>query len=422
MRLFYCLFLAVLTIDSFGAAVPLGPVPYSRLNANDFRIDAQGMVWLRLQSLSGTNVYVTNLYSQTIVTTNFYVTNYISGDTIVTINTNVYLTNTYLYLNGTNVASVNPTDNYLPKRASATNFVDSLAHDDGTSFSVDGIGTSTLELVTDDGQIIFGSGGTNVLYRSGNDLVHTNGGTISRITALNGSAKGISLEAQGNAGVIATAGSAPSLTLRAITDQVTLSSGSFGPTVDLTEGLGNINYAWSNTVTGTLWIRGFVDNSGSDYSRLSITHGGTNDAIHFDSQSAGTAGNPVNFEFDTNGTSVLVFDPTSAGQKTTIYDPRAHSLIIDQTGGGTTFTAAADNVFFSPGVISLTGYADPSTTWGGRRIELYTHIDATDGVQHNSPTLLWIASGWSTGGGESQSGSTLPPGMSRFKELILPAN
>lgn len=271
-----------------------GPVTYHMLNTNDFRVDGSGTVWVRLQSQGGTNLFITNLFTQTIVTTNFYVTNYISGDTIVTITTNVYLTNTYLFLNGTNVATVNPTDNYLPKRASATNFVNSLAHDDGTTFSIDGTGTSFLRLESDDGQIVFGTGGTNVLFRNSNQLVYTNGST---------SGNGVNFEVRNGNGVAAMFGvdEDPQAFVRAPAGKFFRVEPNGGnPVYDFTSTALYPEALASLGVEGKPWgtnfyLAGFV--SGTNNSKLLISHTGTNGAIVFDSQSVGTAGPPRPFQF-----------------------------------------------------------------------------------------------------------------------------
>lgn len=265
-----------------------GPaVPYSAFNANDFKI-INGQIFLRVHVVGGTNLFVTNLYSQTIVTTNFYVTNFISGDTIVTINTNVYLTNTYLFLNGSNVASVNPTDNYLPKRQSATNFVDSLAHDDGSWFSIDGSGQSTLELETDDGQVVFGSGGTNVMKRSGTDTLMTNGAAITRFGVQGPSGTAYIGMNSGDAQV--TGGSAVHL-LNKNSNGIIVSDSNVGPSAD-----GAISLAGPSTsawwydlgLMHKLYVAGFRGGGGSDYSRLSLSQSGNGGLILFDAEKGGS--------------------------------------------------------------------------------------------------------------------------------------
>lgn len=293
----------------FGVLAAGPAVPYSAFNANDFKI-INGQIFLRVHVVGGTNLFVTNLYSQTIVTTNFYVTNFISGDTIVTINTNVYLTNTYLFLNGSNVASVNPTDGYLPKRQSATNFVDSLAHDDGSWLSVDGSGEGTLQLMTDDGQVVFGSGGTNVMKRSGTDILMTNGATITRFGVQGPSGTAYIGMNSGDAQV--TGGSAVHL-LNKNSNGIIVSDSNVGPSAD-----GAISLAGPSTsawwydlgLMHKLYVAGFRGGGGSDYSRLAISHGGTNDGIHFVSQAAGTAGSPRDFLFE--GGMLIATNPTIA--------------------------------------------------------------------------------------------------------------
>lgn len=129
---------------------------------------------LYASSIYATNLYVTNLYSITnffmtnvtlneLFVTNLHVTNFYSKP--VTINTNIYITNSYLLINGTNVATVNPTDLYVPARGvGGTNFLDTPLHlnaEGSSDMTLDGdlsVGTlffdglgSSLALLVDNG-------------------------------------------------------------------------------------------------------------------------------------------------------------------------------------------------------------------------------------------------------------------------------
>jgi hypothetical protein len=64
--------------------------------------------------------------------------------------------------------------------------------------------------------------------------------------------------------------------------------------------LGASGLPWESVWSKGEIIYGFL--SGGDYSRLAISHGGTNGTIVFDSQSAGSAGSPRPFEFYIGGT------------------------------------------------------------------------------------------------------------------------
>lgn len=284
----------MLALPVAGWSAPSPAVPYSALSPSDFKIIG-GQVFVRLNSA----IILTN---QTILIT-----------------TNVNVTNAYFFINGTNVATVNPTDSYLPKRQSATNFIDSLAHDDGSWFSIDGFGTSTLELESDDGQIVFGSGGTNVLFRSGRDLVYSN--SVTTVDGVgyvleDGSGNIGKLMVSGHVLLLAPLGNATETDLRdGANNTVRWSQKQLTPSQTGSE-LGaysssNPYNSWSN-----LWLNGkaVIEDptltGTTNFSRIVSWHGGTNDAIHFDSQSAGTAGNPVPVAVDFNGVNGFKFLPT----------------------------------------------------------------------------------------------------------------
>lgn len=274
MKLICSLFALILaTFGGFGAQVS-GPVPYSRLTTNDFRIDAQGFVWLRLSP----SITISN--------------------NVILVTTNMYVTNATIFINGTNVAVINPTDNYHAKRGGPTNLVDSTISDDGTTTTIHGTGQSVLQLETDDGQVVFGSGGTNKVYRTnGVDLEYWNpsyGLTLQpsfRVREGDGKYVGLGFDQIGGG---LTLGSAATLTIGQsylVTHNVyPYGAGYHVGTVN------NSSQKYQYLAALTNYVVGFDDGAGN-HSWLALYHGGTNDAIHFDSQSAGTAGPPRDFQF-----------------------------------------------------------------------------------------------------------------------------
>ena len=77
--------------------------------------------------------------------------------------------------------TINPTDDFVPVRVNATTFTNSSLY------------RVALTNIATDGQVIFGPGNTNVLYRSGGDLVYTNAANNSAFKVLEGTGTGISL-------------------------------------------------------------------------------------------------------------------------------------------------------------------------------------------------------------------------------------
>ncbi len=154
-----------------------------------------------------------------------------------------------------------------------------------------------LDYVGGYGSITWGPGTTNSMARVGSDIVVTNSSTDPKFILLNGSANGVELEAQSLTGFLSAAGSSTTVGLRAGSSQVILSSGVLEPVVDVHESLGNEQQSWSSIWSTNLTIRGFKDATGTNYSRLVVSHTGTNGPIVFASQAAGSAGSPRSFDF-----------------------------------------------------------------------------------------------------------------------------
>lgn len=163
-----------------------------------------------------------------------------------------------------------------------------------------------------DSQLRFGPGATNIVYRDGNDLVYTNTGTDVKFAVSNGSSKAIALEAQSGSAVgLTTAGSPSSLFFRNGADQFSMASGKVAPTTDLGLNLGDpTGPRWlDGAFAGTLYISGYLGSPVTSYSRLAISHTGTNGVILLSSQSAGNAGVARPFEIDRNlGVPLVVGD------------------------------------------------------------------------------------------------------------------
>lgn len=351
MKLIRSFVVLALMVAGLSAAVPLGPVPYSRLPTNDFRVDAQGFVWLRLSP----SITVSN--------------------NVILVTTNLYVTNATIFINGTNVAVINPTDNYLAKRGGPTNLVDSIISDDGTTAFFHGTGKSSLTLKSDDGELIFGAAGTNRLYRDGLQIVLTNS-TIHSSSFVNDG----QIIAYGIAGVSPaysftdspTSGYYHSSVIQHWSEsgqeemRLTYNALPFANAGTLSLGTGALTFgsgvgasdcyfyrngsagalAISNgTNTSSLSIYGLKDNLGNS-SGLFISHGGTNDGIHLDSQSAGTAGAPRNMYFDFGGTNQFRMVPGSAESFLQVVGSSGELASFGQVGGSPQVLSASGKVIW----------------------------------------------------------------------------
>lgn len=509
MKSFIASVLLMLSAWFCQAATGSGPITYHMLSTNDFRVDTQGFVWLRLSVSAGTNLYITNLYVSNFFATNITV-QVLNGDTnvllwtnsagvyqptttqnslvangVTSINsliangsliiqpssgialdaganfiptsqqsfmrfssafdtvdptlctayitmgdglgqilfienmTNLFANSAFQILNGTptgdglgtvtllngdwkptqpgetlllqndgfgwrevarfygaagasSIPILNPTVDYYPKRGPATNLVNSLVHDDGSVVTVDGASPSTIQLVSEDGQIVWGSN-TNVLKRVNTQLIWTNGATTGNgvtIGVINGNGVEaiFGVDQDEHVAVVAPAGKTVRIEPNNSSPRYTFSSTGLYP--DSLVPLGIDGAAWGTN----LYLAGFQPNP-TNYSRLKITHTGTNilDAIAFDSQSAGIAGSPRPMHFDFGGTTRLALSAVS----------------------GATFTDPLARLFVSS---ALQYSADASVTgWlSDGRLELDTGASAVLNTQENSPALVLRGNGWST--------------------------
>lgn len=179
-------------------------------------------------------------------------------------------------------------------------------------------------------QIVWGPGTTNVVYRSGNDLVYTNNSTDTKFVVANTSGTFLSLEAQSLTGFLSAAGSANAVGLRQGTNQVLLSGGVFSPIPDSSQSLGSQSERWLNyAISGTGYTYGYLTNS-TNYSLLSVHHTGTNGVgagIILESQANGGGGSPRPFVFTNAPVQLPWF---TSLQKTNLAEV-ANGMLIYQT-------------------------------------------------------------------------------------------
>lgn len=141
---------------------------------------------------------------------------------------------------------------------------------------------------------------TNLLYQNGSALRYTNGAAQVQLEVINGSGRSISMVANTGVGSLQTPENF--LLLGANSKSLQLANAGYvvpnsGGGISL--GLGGLPFL-DESLTGTLYVEGFYTNPNTDYSRLAISHTGTNGAIVFDSQASGIAGAPRDFSFASN--------------------------------------------------------------------------------------------------------------------------
>lgn len=160
-----------------------------------------------------------------------------------------------------------------------------------------------IRLISTDGtmlegseKLIFGSAGTNTLRRIGESLFYENVGAAPSIGIDNG-VNDVAMVLTSTYGGLATTHS--TLLLSGSDESFQLSG------TNLTGSgvaLGTANIPWEGlSIKSPLRIFGFGSGL-ADYSKLEITHGGTNDVIAYNSVSDGIAGAPRPHQFQFNGT------------------------------------------------------------------------------------------------------------------------
>lgn len=196
-------------------------------------------------------------------------------------------------------------------------------------------------------QINFGEGGTNVLSRSGSatsHLLYTNGyeGIIDFQGLQPGIQAGVGVDAAGRA-VLRTSGNFVALTDFAGAGEVFLNDKDFGASFD-DMNLGRPASAgggmWRSVYQKTNYVYGYDGLVSGDYARLTLSHGGTNDSILFNSESGGIAGDPRPFQFQMGGTNIIGIGPLAQinfGEGTTnvLYRNPATSALVYTNGSAT---------------------------------------------------------------------------------------
>lgn len=245
-----------------------------------------------------------------------------------------------------------------------------------------------------DARITFGPGTTNVLYRSGTDLVYTNAALTNQLRVVNGNGNALSLgfKPSGNPYIYSSTGVI-------YTDPAVFVAGSLQPNGTTSLGLDSSSGYWSGVyLAGTMYINGFGPGT-TNYSRLAFSHTGTNGAVVIDSQAAGTAGNSRPFMFADNGTNRLEIN-LSSGDITPI---RLRSQDVGGSYKPLGLYVNDTSLALSDGSISVQT-AQNMTSAGtslAHRFGLATPSTASDGVQQWSPPLAWVGAGWSTNTAQS---------------------
>lgn len=350
--------------------------------------------------------------------------------------TNLYVTNLYvtnLVINGTNAASINPTDGYLPVRASATSFQDSPVH----------ILSPSLSDIILDGGIIFGPGVTNILYRNGNDLVYTNGYQYPNLLVygsngdpaffgLNASLLGDAAQVSGPKGV----------NLGWDVAQLALYATNIAPSVPME--LGSLGSPFGNlSMDGSAILYGYNPEDAVSYSRLVISHSGTNgvgDGITFDSQAIVDGGTPRDFLFQSNGVTVAKIAANSGyigtGEKvladngtfTFAYPPYASTstnIYVENiaTGTNTVFTCPTDYNF-----VVMTVSAVTTNTSVSPLLQMFYltngayYLASSQGLVTNNNTSVSVANFVLTNGWSVAFNSALPGANIYVSGFYVPQN
>lgn len=278
-----------LVLLAFMAVSGFGQTPsFKSFNTNDFIVTPPTIRTRNnnTNAVFGT-VTITNLYAGTANITNGFIQNLYVTQQIISSNT----------VSG----NIQGTVGMLPIFGPTTfDLADSGLHKtDTNTYVFDGTGDASVTLFGTSPQIVFGGGGTNVLMRSGPDLVYTNG-DLSQVRFIieDGAGDTLSFTSQpGSSANITPSNGAlevvGSLFTRLVRPLV-------GKTYDI--GADTSAGAYRDAfLAGNLNVIGFGDENSGNYSQLRVRHSGTNGAIVFDSQSGGTAGSPRPFVF-TNAT------------------------------------------------------------------------------------------------------------------------
>lgn len=319
-KLLPLLLLTFLSVNLFAAPSPA--VTYGVLNTNDFRV-TNSIVSLRGSSPNGSNI-IYNLYTSNFFVTNITVQTITVESNLFTTNINVfntYTTNlyvTYEVVSNIVAGNINGTVPHLsmfyPDGFSLTDSIVTQNTNDNNGITVNGTGDGYIVL-SDGGAGIpyvdFGDNGTNRLYRSGSQLIYTNTaitGNGVTFVIINGAGvqTQVGVDQDSQSVIRADTGHVVKIEPNAGTQVYYATSGAFYPSDFLTLGLAE--RPW-----GPFYLGGFNDHATTtNFARLEVYHGGTNDFIHYNSRSSGTAGtNAPGHSFENNGARIGYFDKNS---------------------------------------------------------------------------------------------------------------
>jgi hypothetical protein len=207
----------------------------------------------------------------------------------------------------------------------------------------------TLTKSGGDEQILFGS--TNSLYRSGTDLIITNGGngsTIGGLRMMTGDGSSNFITASGNLCVIKGVGGVGLFDSLSGGDEVRWFANQFiplvaGATLGQDAAANASPNQWGKVSAMTNFVNGFTTAVLTNYSRGSLSHGGSNDFFYVDSEGAGTAGGGrpilVRVGIVTGGittkTNIIQFDGNSGASTT--------GVLIYENGSAKRVTVGAND-------------------------------------------------------------------------------
>lgn len=420
MRIYFALLTLLASLTATRAATP---------TFDSFRQSGAGFtVHQPYIFVSGTNSGSTNYF---INTTNIYNQsfNYITNSYFV-------VSNSVVTINGTNVATINPTITFIPVKVNDTNFGDSPIQVTssntvfapvvdaqvvgvsnlltGVVYSIDsGLGYGILangppiadsnwtnvagylrpfDLTTPlfwTNSVNFNSAKTIVFYALGANWILTNTSSQPTLKILNGSGTGVrvsSTSGGGRAMLEADGLAAAGLGVVGNSDGVIFQGSYLLPLQDGTtdiSGPGSSSWFRSAGLAGTNFISGFRDTTATNYSRLAISHTGTNTISGgpvFDSQSNGSAGSTAQpLTIKMNGSQVFQVDS------------------FETSRFGSTPTASGAIIQGSAGTIQTYSTATGPTFSATRGVAVNSVTAATSGSKVQvSPNVEWWSKGWAT--------------------------
>lgn len=271
-----------------------------------------------------------------------------TGGTFVSTNgifTNITVLNA-IFLQGTNVAALNPTDLYIPVRVGTNGFADSPlripAEGNTSSVYMYGFGTGSVDY----SRMLLGHTGTNgalvmdsqgagtagaarpfVWQSNSVPMMTLSGSSGSKTLAVTNAAAGglasMSIDSSGGTAQF-VGGSSGAL--------FTIADGSIGFLLSSNNRIkaqgvnGNTDFGyyggiWNKIMGKELHVFGYDGTTGSDYSRLAISQSNSNAPIVFNSQASGSGGTPQSFNFNFGGTNFYVMRQVSGNPYFDLVNP-----------------------------------------------------------------------------------------------------